>query len=75
MESIEIVTRHIITQVTVGPARDEPTSWLVEAIGFDGEIYWSLFGGHRAKERAIEYARVKFEFDPDSNPAHHWNNE
>ena len=45
-----------------GPARLDgvPGTWSVEAIGPDGEIYQALFIGPDARERAEEYARLKY---------------
>ena len=62
---MEFTERHIIDEVNIGPARHEPKSWLVEAIGSDGEIYWALFGGANfggssPESRAREYAALKF---------------
>lgn len=70
MMELEVTARHIITDVTADPARDEPASWLVEAIGAYGEIYWALFGGPGPERRALEFARLKFDFNPPTKPRH-----
>lgn len=46
--------------VSVEQCNDDPTSWTVEAIGPDGEIYQAIFAGPEAEKRAQEYARFKY---------------
>jgi len=48
--------------VEVVERKDAPGVWAVEAIDDmgDGVIYQSLFVGPDARERAFEYARVKY---------------
>ena len=49
-------------EVEVVERRDTPGAWGVEAINAigDGEIYMAIFSGPQAKERAIEYADMKY---------------
>jgi hypothetical protein len=49
MESIEVFERS-----------GSPRVWSVEAIGPDGEIYQALFVGPEGRERAVEYAALKY---------------
>jgi hypothetical protein len=49
MKSVEVFER-----------RGSPGIWSVEAIGEDGEIYQALFIGPQARERAVEYAAMKY---------------
>ena len=49
MKSVEVFER-----------RGSPGIWSVEAIGKDGEIYQALFIGPQARERAVEYAAMKY---------------
>jgi len=48
--------------VEVVERRDTPGAWGVEAIDSanDGEIYMAVFSGPQAKDRAEEYARLKY---------------
>ena len=49
MQSIEVFERS-----------GSPGTWSVEAIGSDGEIYQALFIGPEARDRAVEYAKLKY---------------
>jgi hypothetical protein len=53
-------------QMTISVAVEEwseqPNTWTVEAIGQDGEVYQAIFLGPEAKERAYEYARLRYDF-------------
>lgn len=42
--------------------RDTPGAWGVEAIdiGGDGQCFVTIFAGPQARERAVEYAHVKY---------------
>lgn len=40
---------------------NDASSWTVEAIGSDGEIYQAIFAGPEAEKRAREYARFKYD--------------
>jgi hypothetical protein len=42
--------------------KDAPGAWGVEAIdhGRDGSIYMAIFSGPDARDRAVEYAALKF---------------
>ena len=48
--------------VEVVERRDTPGAWAVEAINSagDGEIYMAVFSGPAAKDRAVEYATLKY---------------
>ena len=48
--------------VSVEGWANNPGDWTVEAIGEDGEIYQAIFIGPKAKERAYEYARLRYDF-------------
>jgi hypothetical protein len=50
--------------VAVEEWKNQPNAWTVEAIGEDGEIYQAIFLGPEAKERAYEYARLRYDFKP-----------
>lgn len=51
-------------QVDVVERKDAPDVWTVEAIGSDGEIYQALFCGPQSRQRAFEYAQLKYDFKP-----------
>ena len=57
----EFLVRSLLTAEGV-ERKDTPGAWGVEAIDIagDGEIYMAVFYGPGAKERAMEYARVKY---------------
>ena len=48
--------------IEVVERRDTPGAWVVEAINAagDGEIYMAVFSGPAAKDRAVEYASMKY---------------
>jgi hypothetical protein len=49
-------------EVEIAERSDLPGMWTVEAVdtGSEGEIYQALFTGPKAKERAYEYALLKY---------------
>lgn len=49
-------------EIEVVERKDTPGAWAVEAINSegDGEIYMAIFSGPLAKNRAIEYAYMKY---------------
>lgn len=51
--------------VAVEERRGEPGVWTVEAIesAGDGRIFQAFFAGPEAKERAKEYARLKYDLN------------
>lgn len=56
--------RYDFAKIEVGviERRDAPGTWGVEAINQkgDGEIYMAIFSGPLAKDRALEYAEMKY---------------
>lgn len=50
-------------EVGIVERRDIPGAWAVEAINVagDGEIYLTVFSGPDAKDRAEEYAAMKYQ--------------
>lgn len=49
-----------VRQVEVVERSDDKGSWMVEAIGPNGEIYHAVFTGPDAADRAREYAVFKY---------------
>jgi len=49
-------------EVEIVEVKGAPGHWLVEAIdyGSEGEVYRATFDGSKAKERAIDYARLTY---------------
>lgn len=61
---VNLFNKLLATEVEVGVTerRDAPGTWGVEAINQkgDGEIYMAIFSGPLAKDRAHEYAQMKY---------------
>jgi hypothetical protein len=53
---------HPTLEVSVFERKGQPGVWTVEAIDVvgDGSIYQAIFIGPQAKDRATEYARMKY---------------
>lgn len=62
IQSAVRVDEAIELTVEVVERKNAPGEWAVEAINMagDGEIYSAIFSGPVAKDRAIEYARMKY---------------
>ncbi len=47
---------------------DAPGHWLVEAVdhGSEGEVYRATFDGTKARERALDYARLTYGIPSDA---------
>lgn len=54
--------RRVAALATVFPDTDEPGAWVVGALDAsgDGGMYFTVFAGPDAEERAIEYAEAKY---------------
>lgn len=61
-QKAEMIRSHAGLNVSVEERTDEPGVWTVEAIDFgsDGCIFQALFVGPKARDRAEEYAELKY---------------